>query len=417
MLLSNKPKKVAKKELAPLIVEMCHQEAGYFNEEISHLGRIPEEESEAEKLMLKWRTEYCNLVMDATVEELEKALPGFKSQFLSVAAAPENYGFDFDFEALEGRMPAAILFLICYFILTGKNLNYGSGRPLSVEQTEIMNAAIMEAFENLPEEAVEEVADNSDGGANNYRELLEERFANDGIELSSKEIDFYANMFAIISKFVHGKLDFEEMYLTYDFLGDVVTGRVPAFAASVPSEERISVQLRAMECMNDTAEKLTLDEKLHFAYCVFHSLFVQVYDEENDEITSGLADFDSAERIEMCYQEDCEMHPERYAFIAEEAEEPSEDATLGFEKYNPVGVVSVSEAYAYLNCLKKPGYILRYDRIGSCSGPHGLMDQYVIYAVPEDNPRAEPTKYNIYIDPYAQKNTLRAPAGFVLDIK
>lgn len=420
MQLSKKPKKVAKKELAPLIIEKCYEESTFYNDAISSLynklGHIPEEDDLTEELITSWRAEYVNRVAAATVEELSNAFPGFGDDFRKVSDDPFEHGFDFFEDAFENGMAAAMLYMLCFYVLTGKVINYGTGRPLSAKQTEIMNAAIIEAFEDLPEEPTKESSNDLNEEASLYRKLLEERFANDRIELTDNEIDLYANMFAIISKFVHGKLNFEEMYLTYDFLGDVVTERVPAFAASVPSEERISVQFRAMECMNDTADKLTLDEKLHLAYCVYHSLFVQVYDEENDKISSGLVDFDSAERIEMCFQDDCEMHPERYAFITEETKEVPADATFGFEKQNPIGVVSVSDAYAYLNCLKKPGYILRYDRICSCSGPHGLMDQYAIYAVPENNPNVEPIKYNIYIDPYAQQNTLRAPEGFVLEL-
>ena len=156
MLLSNKPKKVAKKELVPLILTICTDNADIYKDLLLNfcedLGHAPTEEDFTEEIMMGWRATYCNSVADSTVGELNDVFPGFKEKYQNVLADPFAYGFDLDLDELPAGIPAGILFMICNYVLTGKVITYGSARPLSVQQTEIMNKAIIDAFESLPEE-------------------------------------------------------------------------------------------------------------------------------------------------------------------------------------------------------------------------------------------------------------------------
>ena len=364
---------------------------------------------------------YCNHVADLTVDALDSTFPGFKEKYSRVLSSPESFGFDFFADDLD-YIPAAPLYMICNYILTGNVVSYGSARPLSVEQTEITNRAIVEAFENLEpefEESSESDAPEVQSEEDEFFEALQERFNLDGIEISEEETRLYAQMFVVISELVHHKLDFMELYISYDFLSDVITRRAPQFVVDFPREDIISVQCRALEHLELTSGKLTLEEKIRYAYCVYYSLFIRLFDEETGETKSGLSDFRSADHIEQCFQQHRELAPECYEFVDKGGsvdESPHDSSTFGYSEDNPIPVLTVPDAYGYLNCLAKPGYLLSYERVCSCQGPNGIIDKYKVFALPEGNTTAEPDVYEIYIDPYAQVNSYDAPEGFILRV-
>ena len=101
--------------------------------------------------------------------------------------------------------------------------------------------------------------------------------------LTDHEIELYADMFEIIAEFTHNKLSDREMITAYDILVDTADGRNFKFAVDVPKADRIKVQLRLMEELPETAGKLTLDEKEKFAFCVYYSYFIELYEKRIKE--------------------------------------------------------------------------------------------------------------------------------------
>ncbi len=248
-----------------------------------------------------------------------------------------------------------------------------------------------------------------------YRTLLD-TFDLEQIGLTEYDMRLNAQMLSVVSHFVHGKLTPKELVTACDFLGDVVTGHALKFAVHVPPEEYISAQVRALEHLEETKGKLTMEEKMFFAFCVYNVHITRMYNEETGEVNTGLMEVTTIESAERAYQQNREMFPERYAFADEEVEDTEEnEAPFGSEE-NPVSVVSVSDAYDYLDRLRKPGYEVIYRRVSAVSGPHGIMDKYQVAALPLDNPDTLPKIIELYIDPYATENSERAPEGFELDI-
>ena len=273
----------------------------------------------------------------------------------------------------------------------------------------------MEIIEQA-EEGIEEIeaADNVSEEEAIYRILLD-TFDLEEIGLSEYDMRLNAQMLSVVSNHIHGKLTPKELVRARDFLGDVVTGHALKFAIDVPPEEYISAQARALEHLDETKGKLTMDEKMFFAFCVYNVHIVRVYNEETGEVNTGLTEVTTIESAEKAYQYNREMFPERYSFAEKDVEEPDDnEAPFGSEE-NPVSVVSVSDAYDYLNRLRKPGYEVIYRRVSSVSGPHGIMDKYQVAAMPEDDTDGLPKIIELYIDPYAQTNSERAPEGFELD--
>ncbi|MBR4862657.1 MAG: hypothetical protein IKU09_10710 [Firmicutes bacterium] len=238
-------------------------------------------------------------------------------------------------------------------------------------------------------------------------------FAEKNIEMSEHEIGLYANMFKVITEFTSNKLSVEDIFTSYDFLSDLLFDRRPEFAIHVKKEDRIRVQLRAMEVLEETKGKLTWEEKEKYAFCVYYANCVGIYDEESGETYNGLVGFTSTEAILEEYKWLKENDPSRFKFICEENDAWGEP--FGYSMLNPVLAVSVGASYQYLRRLYIPEHTVEWTRIGSFSNPRGgILDGYEITVTKKLFLRKEVKKYTIYIDPYAEINSVRAPEGFHL---
>ena len=414
----------AKNELPSLIIKNCELESVCYSDLLQdyceQLGRIPEEDDLPESLMLEWRKEYLDRVADSTIAELTTFIPNIRDSYMDVKRNPSILGIEDDPDAFESGMSAAVLYIFCYTMLTEEPVSYGKARPLTVRQVEIMNEALLHAFESVSEELFEE----EDGGFS-LTDYLRERFEEQHIELSEEEISAYADMFDVIYEFVHYKLSIDDLFSAYDFLGDVITGREPEFAIAVPKEDIIAVQVRALEYIGETAGVLSLEEKTHFAFCVYYSLMVGLEDPNTGTLVSGLFDFRDTDHIERCLEDDRLLHPERYAFeneldedeIVENANNNQPDAEFGYSISKPIQAVSVSASYAYLDRLHKEGYRVEYKRIRALWDPETdhTMDKYLLIATPLDDIHGVPEEKEIYIDPYSLVNSQIAPLGFMLE--
>lgn len=234
-----------------------------------------------------------------------------------------------------------------------------------------------------------------------------------GIRLSDIDVILYADAFEIIAVLLNDKLTNEEMVRVVDFLGDVITGKVPAVAAHVPKNERLMVQYPLMDKMAATKGKLTSTEKELLAFCVYWMNCVQVYDEERAVTVSGLVDFTSVEKILSLYEYEKKQRP---AFFSGASPSPVVNKeTYGLSLENPVRVTSVSDAYAYLNMLRYNGQPVPYVRIGSFSGKDGhLVDKYALTITQRKFLSKKQVQVDIFIDAYAMEAIILPPPDFTL---
>ena len=238
-------------------------------------------------------------------------------------------------------------------------------------------------------------------------------FKSQGIQLSNEDVMLYADALESIASLLNSKLSDEEMVGVVDFLGDVITGKVPAVAVHVPQNERLMVQYPLMEKMVATKGKLTPTEKEMLAFCVYWMNCIQVYDEENDTIVSGLVDFTSVEKILSLYEYEKKQRP---AFFSGASPSPVVNKeTYGQSLENPVRVTSVSDAYAYLNMLRYNGQPVPYVRIGSFSGKDGhLVDKYALTITQRKFLSKKQVQVDIFIDAYATEAIILPPPDFTL---
>ena len=233
------------------------------------------------------------------------------------------------------------------------------------------------------------------------------------IQLSDRDVMLYADAFEILATFLDNKLSDLEMVKVVDFLGDVITGKVPRVAFHVSKDERIKVQYPIMEKMTETKGKLTNQEKEMLAFCVYWMNCIQIYDEERDIVVNGLVDFTSVEKIAALYKAEKERRP---AFFATEKTKPVIDrTTYGLSLENPVRLTCIPDAYAYLNNLKYDNKPVEYSRLGSFSGKDGhLVDKYVLTVTQRKFLCKKTIQTVIYIDSYSDEAVIMPPHGFIL---
>ena len=236
------------------------------------------------------------------------------------------------------------------------------------------------------------------------------------ISISDSDMKLYASMFDIISIFVHGKLTTWELVESFDFLSDLLMGKKPQYAVSIPKSERIRIQLRMMEELPQTAGKLTEEEKEAYAFCVFHATCIQVYDEQRQITVSGLTEFTSFEHIKKLFEYEKQMRPE--FFLVDNRDDTMLDGLYGLEADYPIRLTSIPMSYAYLNCLYYGDSKISYSRVGSATNKYGeLIDLYDVSVEEKKLFRKTTKTWTLYINAYAVKPIIKAPKGFTLQMK
>ena len=113
----------------------------------------------------------------------------------------------------------------------------------------------------------------------NRYEVTKQLFEKHNIDMPESDTKIYANVFEVIAYFVNNKLTDEEMFLAYDFLSDFLLNKKVEYNVFVSKEDRIRAQVRVMEEIPETAGKLTMKEKIGFAFCMYSAVCLQKYDE------------------------------------------------------------------------------------------------------------------------------------------
>ena len=171
--------------------------------------------------------------------------------------------------------------------------------------------------------------------------------------LSDDKIALYADMFEIIGSYIHNKLTTAEIVNTYTFLRELILGKLPKLAVAVKKDDRIRVQLRIMEEIRLIKDKLTDDEKQFFAFCVWYSTFVEIYDKATGTSKRGIYDFTSIEHVKAEFEYEKAQFPG--FFMVTQYEDHSDQADYGYSLENPIMLTSIPVSYAYLDLLQYNG--------------------------------------------------------------
>lgn len=237
-------------------------------------------------------------------------------------------------------------------------------------------------------------------------------FFRDFPNLTAEEIVLYANFAEIVDILTGHKLDTNTILESSDLLSDLILNLRPDIMI-VPKEDRIRAQLGRMDTIPSIANTLNMEEKTLFAFCVYWSVCIRVYDEDTDEECNGLVDFTSVEKILAEYEQTRNLKPELFENVDIVYDEQA--AGYGYSLKNPIKATSVGKAYEFLNRLAVSGATVAYKRIGARSGKRDhIVDVYEV-AVTTNTPAGRKKQiYELYIDPYCITNSKKAPKPFFL---
>lgn len=243
-------------------------------------------------------------------------------------------------------------------------------------------------------------------------EITKQLFEKHNIDMSESDTRIYANVFEVIAYFVNNKLTDEEMLTAFDFLADFLLNEKVEYCVYVSKEDRIRAQVRVMEEIPETAGKLTLEEKIGFAFCMYSAVCLQVYDEQSDTINNGITLFDSIERIEKNLKLEQQRRPEFFVIEKQSAKKADD---YGYSAANPIKVTSIRMGYEYLEHLTYNGEPIEYKRIGSDYFDGYAIDKYIIFKTKGFGIfKKEEFIAELYINPYSSSTPKIAPKGFKL---
>lgn len=229
------------------------------------------------------------------------------------------------------------------------------------------------------------------------------------IVLPSEIIKEYSNVFEVIAHFVNNKLSDEEIFTAYVFLNNFLLNKEAKYNVFVSKKERISAQVRVMEEMPETAGRLTMEEKIGFAFCMYTAVCLEKYDEENDRMVWGVSLFSSINNIEENLKMMRELRPEFFP-VEEKIVVNRED--YGLSEKNPIRLTSVHMSYEYLRSLTYEGKPIEFRRKSSMFFDDRIIDKYTILKTKGSWFFKEEIIAELYINPNCDTAVKIAPKGF-----
>lgn len=234
------------------------------------------------------------------------------------------------------------------------------------------------------------------------------------IDLPREILDNREEFLFALYETLHGHLTVDELNQAYIILARLVLGKYPKIAAIVPSHDRVRVPYVSMEYLPQVKGKLTSQERLLFAFSVFYSVCIEVYEEDTDQILKGITELTSKQKIMDLMFDDMDRHPERYEFFSPENKTKHEESSAPFatSKENPIRTINIQSSYFYLSSLRtRDGMPVHYNRIGSMRGKTGrIIDGYTLTFIEGITKKG----MTVYIDPYSTENSKQAPEGLTL---
>ena len=229
-------------------------------------------------------------------------------------------------------------------------------------------------------------------------------------DLPSEFVEELSVCLFTINELMHYKLSVIELNRSYSFLSGLLSGKYPKIAIAASNNDKIRLAYSMFEVMESTKGKLNQEEKIMYAFCVFHSVCVEVFDEATGKIRKGMWEIDSPEHAEKLLQWEMEQRPQRFTFLSRCDSKNS--SAFGTTKSNPIMAVTIQDGYNYLNHLRTTdGKPVHYQRLGSIRDESGdILDKYRL----SFEVNGEQRELEIYIDPYATENSSIAPEGLML---
>ena len=225
-------------------------------------------------------------------------------------------------------------------------------------------------------------------------------------ELTDNDCACYANMFSVFFDITDGKLSFDEMFNTYDFITDVIDGSRPDIMIEMNDKYRDTYRLLRRYT---TTKNLDEETRKKVAFLIYQAKCIMIMDEETMQPTWNMGLFEKGTKnfIEK-YEYEIKEFPDKFE-IKDSLSDPSKD-DFGYTAENPIEVISVGAEYDYLRILlTEDGNEISYQRIGSDSNGDTIIDIYDIYSKKLIGKKKIAT---LYISGYGFENTMVAPKGF-----
>ena len=244
---------------------------------------------------------------------------------------------------------------------------------------------------------------------------VRELVGNSSGSLPEEYYECLANVFEIFSTFVNGKLSNQEILLAYDLISDVMKNKRPDLVVYVSEEERIRVAVLLLQALPGTKWRLSIGERIAFAFCIFTAECTQFLDEESGQIRSGIALFDTFEHIERELRLAMSTDPDRFDMSKPRT---AIDERFGYSIETAISMTSIFERNYYLSRLIYDGHCISYDKIGSFENRYGVLaDGYRIYIQKRGLFSMKTIEVaTLYISPYCLVDMPNiAPKGFTLE--
>ena len=201
----------------------------------------------------------------------------------------------------------------------------------------------------------------------------------------------------ILNGLTHYKLSVKDLNEAFILLADMLEKNL-----NIPESDKIKLPFSALGTLESTRGKLTQQEKIIFAFCVYYSVCVELYDKKAGRMLSAIKELNSQESIIARLQQEINNHPEKFAFLSEKK------SPFG-TKDNPAQATSQTHARIYLTNLYTPqSKHIKFSKVTSVPGPNKIMLD--LYDIKYDSPDGL-KESQIYINPSSQINSTEAPEG------
>ncbi len=226
-------------------------------------------------------------------------------------------------------------------------------------------------------------------------------------QLTDDDCKCYANMFSVYSDITNNQFSFDEMLQTYDFVTDVIDGRMPDIMIMTDKYRDIYRLLKRYSI----TKNLDDDTRKKLAFLIYQAKCIMIMDEETMQPTWNMGLFEKGTKdfIES-YNWETNEYPSKYEIKKSLSDPTKEDYGLTVD--NPIEVVSIQTEYELLSIIvMNDGTPITFKRIGSTIHSDGEtnIDIYEIY---KKKLLGKEKIATFYISGYGAENTMKAPKGF-----
>ena len=200
-----------------------------------------------------------------------------------------------------------------------------------------------------------------------------------------------------LNELTHYKLSIQDLNEAFILLADMLIKNL-----TIPESDKIKLPFSALGTIEATRGKLTQQEKIIFAFCVYYAVCVELYDKKSGKMFSAVKELNSQESIIARLQNEITTHPEKFAFLNEKK------SPFG-SKDNPAQATSQTNARIYLTKLyTSQGKHVKFSKVTSLPGANKIMLD--LYDIKYDL-SGETKEMQLYINPSSQINSTEAPEG------